>query len=76
MAQSELMPLRDIAAGMHHVMATPAAITYNTRLLAKSMRWTRLLVVHDVIHPLKAFWLIEAVAHRGGHLMECNKRGK
>jgi hypothetical protein len=59
------MLLRDMSAGMHHVTATPASITYSTRLLAKSMRWTRLLVVHDCIQPLKACWLIEAVAHGG-----------
>ena len=30
--------------------------------------WTRLLPVNDVVRPLKSFWLIEAVPHRGGSI--------
>jgi hypothetical protein len=37
-AQIEQILLQDMSAGMHHVTTTPASITYNTRLLAKSMR--------------------------------------
>jgi hypothetical protein len=64
------MPLRDTSAGMHHVTATPASITYNTRLPSQSMRWTRLLVVHDVIQLVQSCWLIEAVPHRGGSIID------
>ncbi len=71
-----LMPLRDMSAGMHHVTVTPASITYNTRLLSQSMRWTRLLLVHDVIQPVQSCWLIEAVPHRGGSIALMEQEGK
>jgi hypothetical protein len=70
------MLLKDMSAGVHHVTTTPAFITYNTRRFIQSMRESRLLVAHAGFQLLQICWLIEAVAHREGRLMECHKRAK
>jgi len=40
----------------------------NTQYAKLLCHWTRLLLVHDFIRPLKSFWLMEAVPHRGGSI--------
>jgi hypothetical protein len=41
----------------------------NTQYAKLLFHWTRLLLVHDFVRPLKSFWLIEAVPHRGGSML-------
>ena len=40
----------------------------NTEYAQLLFHWTHLLLVNDFIRPLKSFWLMEAVPHRGGSI--------
>jgi hypothetical protein len=40
----------------------------NTDYAKLLLHWTRLLLVNDFIRPLKSFWLMEAILHRGGSI--------